>query len=143
MKSARLITSLILSSVLAGCYIVPAGPNSPIVRTSPSTAAPVHIQPTSLHAKLYPTNSTAQRYGTVTAAVTTDQNGHGSFQTFIGGETFNGDATRTSGSRTGRANGSAPSGRYIACTYEMNSSQLGSGTCQLSDGATFSIHIGR
>lgn len=140
-RIVHLCAALFTGSLLSACYVVPATPGTRVVQTPNMSPAPIQAQATILHAKLYPTNAAAQRYGTVQATVTTEQNGHGSFRAFIGGENFSGDATRQPGSRNGRANGSSGNGRYIACEYEMNSAKLGSGTCRLSDGALFPMHI--
>lgn len=133
---------IVLGAVLglSACYVVPMSQSSRVVQT-PIYQAPIKNQTSSLTARLYPNNAIAKQYGTVQALVTSDQNGHGTFQAAIGGEQFSGDATRMPNSRRGRANGSAVSGRYVACEYEMNSTTLGAGTCQMSTGAVFSMHI--
>jgi hypothetical protein len=79
----------------------------------------------------------------VSAVVTNDLNGRGTFSTAINGENFMGEATRSNGNlRTGVANGSGNRGSYINCTYQMNSTTLGSGQCKLSNGALFTMHVG-
>ena len=73
-----------------------------------------------------------------------DLNGRGHFSTNIGGESFTGEATRAAGSsREGLANGAGNRGSYIRCRYTMNSATLGTGQCQLSSGAAFTMHIGQ
>jgi hypothetical protein len=82
-------------------------------------------------------------YGTVMASVTNDLNGRGQFSTNINGESFSGEATRVAGSsRDGVANGAGQRGSYINCRYTMNSPTLGTGSCRLSNGAMFSMHVG-
>ena len=77
------------------------------------------------------------------ASVTNDLNGRGYFSTNINGESFSGEATRVAGSsRDGVANGAGQRGSYINCRYTMNSPTLGTGTCRLSNGAVFSMHVG-
>ena len=77
------------------------------------------------------------------AVVTNDLNGRGHFSTNINGESFSGEATRVAGSsREGLANGAGQRGSYINCRYTMNSPTLGTGTCRLSNGAVFSMHVG-
>lgn len=145
MKLWQMMTAMVLSGALSACYVVPMESGSRVVQTSGNTTATTAVVPQSntLQARLYPTNEMAQRYGSVNATVSIDQNGHGVFNAYIGGEQFTGDATRALNSRTGKANGSSASGRYIACDYSMNSATLGTGTCKMSTGAVFSMHIAR
>jgi hypothetical protein len=134
-----------LGTLLGGCYVVPVGspygsgaPPNPAIQTP---APP----PTTLTftARLYPSNELATTYGMVSAIVTNDLNGRGTFSTNINGETFTGEATRiANGSREGIANGAGNRGSYINCRYQMTSSSLGSGQCRLSNGALFSMHVG-
>ena len=127
---------------LTGCYVVPhnpypaAAPTTVYVPTAPPAAV-------TFAARLYPSNDLASSYGMVSAVVTNDLNGRGTFSTAINGENFIGEATRSSGSsRTGVANGSGNRGSYINCSYQMNSNTLGSGQCKLSNGALFTMHVG-
>ena len=79
----------------------------------------------------------------VAAVVTNDLNGRGHFSTAIHGESFTGEATRVAGSsRDGVANGAGNRGSYINCRYTMNSPALGTGSCRLSNGAVFTMHVG-
>jgi hypothetical protein len=127
------------SAVLTGCYVVPIHPPSaPAVHSPAQVAAPA---PVTIGARLYPSNELAAAYGTVNAVVTNDLHGRGVFTTNINGESFTGEATRTAGSsREGIANGAGNRGSYINCRYQMNSATLG--TCRLSNGAQFSMHVG-
>lgn len=127
---------------LTGCYVVPhnqyptATPTTVYVPTAPPA-------PVTFAARLYPSNDLATSYGMVSAVVTNDLNGRGTFSTAINGENFLGEATRSNGNlRTGVANGSGNRGSYINCTYQMNSATLGSGQCKLSNGALFTMHVG-
>jgi hypothetical protein len=130
-------------TLLSACYVVPvhgpygSGPvvHSPVVPPAPSSVTFV--------ARLYPTNELANSYGMVSAVVTNDLNGRGTFSTAINGENFSGEATRMANStREGLANGSGNRGSYIHCRYQMNSATLGTGQCKLSNGAQFSMHLG-
>lgn len=127
---------------LTGCYVVPLNQQT---RHAPATvyvptAPPA---PVTFAARLYPSNDLATSYGMVSAVVTNDLNGRGTFSTAINGENFLGEATRSNGNlRTGVANGSGNRGSYINCTYQMNSASLGSGQCKLSNGALFTMHVG-
>ena len=127
---------------LTGCYVVPLNQQQ---SHAPATVyVPVAPPaPVTFAARLYPSNDLASSYGMVSAVVTNDLNGRGTFSTAINGENFMGEATRSNGSlRTGVANGSGNRGSYINCTYQMNSATLGSGQCKLSNGALFTMHVG-
>ena len=132
----------IAAASLTGCYVVPINqqPNHAPATVYVPTAPPA---PVTFAARLYPSNDLATSYGMVSAVVTNDLNGRGTFSTAINGENFNGEATRAnSGARTGVANGSGNRGSYISCTYQMNTTTLGTGQCRLSNGALFSMHVG-
>lgn len=128
------------ATALSGCYVVPVQPPTTTVVQMPAPQPPA---PATFPARLYPANEAASAYGMVTAVVTNDLNGRGYFSTNINGESFSGEATRTAGSsRDGVANGAGNRGGFINCRYVMNSATLGTGTCRLSNGAVFSMHIG-
>jgi hypothetical protein len=137
-RTASLAAIVTATGALTGCYVVPIQPQSP------STV--IHVPapgPVTFSARLYPVNESAAAYGTVMAVVTNDLNGRGHFSTNINGESFSGEATRVAGSsREGLANGAGQRGSYINCRYTMNSPTLGTGTCRLSNGAVFSMHVG-
>lgn len=139
-----LLTLGIASSVaaLSACYVVPMG-QYPSHHPHPATMQVLPLAPVTLVARLYPANDQASAYGMVSAVVTNDLNGRGAFTTAINGESFNGEATRRAGSaRDGVANGAGNRGSYINCQYAMNSTTLGTGTCLLSNGARFTMHVG-
>ncbi len=94
-------------------------------------------------ARLYPSNTEAAPLGAVGAMVTNDMNGRGHFSTMIGGEQFQGEATRIAGTqRDGIANASGTRGGILNCRYTMNSATLGTGNCVLNGGPAFTMHIG-
>jgi hypothetical protein len=135
--------ALVVTTLLSACYVVPvhapygSGPN---VHSPSPPLPPVSL---TIAARLYPSNDIANPYGVLSAVVTNDLNGRGTFSTNIGGESFAGEATRVaSSSREGIANGSGNRGSYIQCRYQMNSATLGTGQCKMSNGALFSMHIG-
>jgi hypothetical protein len=142
-RSSLLVATVgVAALALTGCYVVPhnqypaAAPATVYVPTAPPA-------PVTFAARLYPSNDLASSYGMVSAVVTNDLNGRGTFSTAINGENFMGEATRANGSaRTGVANGSGNRGSYINCNYQMNSTTLGSGQCKLSNGALFTMHVG-
>jgi hypothetical protein len=140
-RCASLAAIVVATGALTGCYVVPMYPHSPSTVPGPTSAPPPG--PVTFTARLYPVNESAAVYGTVMASVTNDLNGRGYFSTNINGESFSGEATRVAGSsRDGVANGAGQRGSYINCRYTMNSPTLGTGTCRLSNGAVFSMHVG-
>jgi hypothetical protein len=141
-RATRWAAVLLAGAALAGCYVVPIQPLTPLPPATPTPAA-VAPAPVAFTARLYPANDLAAPYGVVVASVTNDLNGRGHFSTAIAGESFAGEATRSAGSaRDGQAAGAGNHGSYITCRYTMNSPSLGSGSCRLSNGAMFSMHVG-
>ncbi|MES2999045.1 MAG: hypothetical protein V4787_00010 [Pseudomonadota bacterium] len=137
-RAATLVGLAGVSALLAGCYVVPLQPPQPAsVQFVPAPPMPVTFS-----ARLYPANDMAAAYGTVMAVVTNDLNGRGHFSTNINGESFSGEATRVAGSREGVANGAGNRGGFLNCRYTMNSTTLGTGTCEHSNGARFTMHVG-
>jgi hypothetical protein len=140
-RSLAIAGVIVATASLSGCYVVPIQPASP-TPTVVHMPAPQPIQ-TTFTARLYPANDAASDYGMVGAIVTNDMNGRGRFSTTIGGESFNGEATRIAGSsRDGIANGAGSRGGFINCRYTMNTPTLGMGSCRHSNGATFTMHVG-
>ena len=128
-----------VTAVLAGCYVVPLQSLAPQAVVTMPMAPPA---PLTFAARLYPANEMAAAYGTVMAVVTNDLNGRGHFTTNINGESFAGEATRVAGSRDGVANGTGNRGAFLNCRYTMNSPAMGTGSCQHSNGAVFTMHLG-
>nr|WP_315488670.1 hypothetical protein [uncultured Rhodoferax sp.] len=144
----RVVLALVVATgvaTLSGCYVVPVGQYpSPYPSATQVVVPPPATQPVTFAARLYPANDLATSYGMVNAVVTNDLNGRGNFQTTINGESFAGEATRQAGSsRDGIANGAGNRGSYINCRYTMNSATLGTGSCTLSNGARFTMHVGQ
>lgn len=140
--AALVAASLVTAGSLSGCYVVPMQPAT--LPPGPTAVMPAPLpQPVTFSARLYPANDLASTYGMVAAVVTSDLNGRGHFSTAIDGESFTGESTRIAGSsRDGVANGAGNRGSYVSCRYTMNSPTLGTGSCRLSNGATFTMHIG-
>ncbi len=131
-----------IAAALAGCYVVPVN-HYPSAAQSAPVYAPAPAAPVSFTARLYPANDAASTYGVVNAIVTNDLQGRGTFNANISGESFTGEATRVAGSsREGVANGAGNRGSYLNCRYTMNSATLGTGSCRLSNGAQFTMHVG-
>ena len=141
-RAAHVAAAIACAAGLAGCYVVPIQPTS--VPAGPTVVMPAPVpQPVTFSARLYPANELAGSYGMVSAVVTSDLNGRGRFSTAIDGENFTGESTRVAGSsRDGVANGAGTRGSYVSCRYTMNSATLGTGSCRLSNGAMFTMHIG-
>jgi hypothetical protein len=140
-RAAQLAALCAMVAGLSGCIVVPV-PLGPASRTA-AAPAPAQPAPLTFGARLYPANDLASGYGAVTAVVTNDLDGRGHFSTTINGENFTGEATRVAGSsRDGVANGAGNRGGYINCRYTMNSATQGTGSCNVSNGAVFTMHIG-
>ncbi len=130
---------------MSGCYVVPLQTPAPQLPSPQSySVAPIPIATPTFTARLYPADAAAARYGPITGTVTNDMNGRGYFTATIAGEQFQGESTRQAGNsqRNGIANASGTRGGVLTCTYTMNSATLGSGTCVLNNGPTFTMHIG-
>jgi hypothetical protein len=70
------------------------------------------------------------------------QTGKGRFNLTYEGETLSGEATRVDGdARRGVASAYGPTGTFMSCDYQMNSPRQGAGTCTLSNGAKYQVHI--
>jgi hypothetical protein len=154
--SKCLIAASLQAFSLAGCYVVPVGPDgnyafyipsypaplpgqSPLPQTHPSQPA----QPRVLHARLYPENELATQTGMVSGTVTNMMTGKGRFQLHYAGELLTGEATRVSGEeRKGIASAYGASGSFMSCEYQMHTPLQGAGSCNFSNGAKYKVHIG-
>ena len=141
--------------LLAGCYVVPLNPdgtpsypypyayNTPPYTVVPAAPVPAGRFPAQLSARLYPINEEATQTGVMTGSVTNMMNGKGRFQLDYQGELLSGEATRTSGDeRRGVANAYGSRGTYMSCEYKMNTPYQGAGTCTVSNGAKYEVHLG-
>ena len=107
--------------------VAPAGP-----------AAPAPLQ-----ARLYPSNEVATETGMLSGTVTNMMTGKGFFELNYKGEILSGEATRVPGDdRRGLANAYGQRGLFMSCDYRMTTPYLGTGTCSLSNGAQYQVHIG-
>ena len=99
--------------------------------------------PASLQARLYPSNEVATETGMLSGSVTNMMTGKGFFQLNYKGEILSGEATRVPGDeRRGMANAYGQRGTFMTCDYRMTTPYLGTGTCSLSNGAQYQVHIG-
>jgi len=132
----------------AGAPVTPRGarpvaslPPPPGVSELPAPAGP--SSPASLQARLYPSNEVATETGMLAGTVTNMMTGKGFFQLNYKGEILSGEATRVPGDeRHGLANAYGQRGTYMSCDYRMSTPYLGTGTCNLSNGAQYQVHIG-
>jgi hypothetical protein len=133
---------------LTGCYVVPVYPDgSPAYPAAaavvPAPVVPGPAMPASLHARLYPSNEIATQTGMLSGSVTNMMNGKGRFQLDYNGEMLVGEATRLSNDeRSGVANAYGQRGTYMTCSYKMSTPYRGAGTCSLSNGAQYQVHLG-
>jgi hypothetical protein len=154
MKLTKIAVALSVQAFsLAGCYLVPVGPDGNyaiyIPTTPPPHPGPAQLtasqpsQPRVLHARLYPENDVATQTGMVAGTVTNMMSGKGRFQLQYAGELLTGEATRVSGDeRKGIASAWGPSGAFMSCEYQMHTALQGAGTCSFSNGARYKVHIG-
>ena len=113
----------------------PAGVD-PATATGPSA-------PAALQARLYPSNDVASETGLLSGTVTNMMTGKGVFQLYYRGEILTGEATRVPGDdRRGVANAYGQRGTYMSCEYRMTTPYQGTGSCKLSNGAQYQVHIG-
>jgi hypothetical protein len=130
-----LLAGSIAAATLTGCYVVPVAPDgTPIPAAAvalPAAPRPLYTapMPSLLQARLYPSNEAAAQAGMLSGTVTNTMNGKGRFHLVYQGETLMGEATRVAGDdRSG--------------TYRMNTPYQGTGTCTMSTGATYAVHLG-
>ena len=152
MRLAATVTGATI--VLTGCYIVPIAPDgSPLYpypcSVSPNAAAapaPLIVGgpvPAVLQARLYPANEIASQTGMIAGTVTNMMTGKGRFQMDYKGELLSGEATRVSGDeRRGVASAYGTRGTYMSCEYRMTTAYQGAGTCTMSTGAQYQVHLG-
>ena len=145
------LAAAIATTSLSGCYVVPVAPDGMPVAGALAVpgaypAAPLPYLPTSpttLDARLYPANEAATQIGMLSGTVVTPASGKGRFQLDYRGELLVGEATRVAGNaRAGIANAVGVRGTAMSCTYTMTSSTQGTGTCSLSTGARYQVHLG-
>ena len=146
-----LTLATLASTALSACYVVPPNPEGypypPYYGNMPAPPAPVALPAApsgqTLQARLYPMNERATQSGVLNGTVTTSTVGSGRFQLNYRGETLSGEATRVDGdARRGVASAYGGSGAFMSCEYQMLSARQGAGSCTLSDGAKYQVHIG-
>jgi len=69
--------------------------------------------------------------------------GKGQFVLEVDSDLLRGEATRVRGDeRRGIANAYGTKGTTMSCDYRMTSAYQGTGTCALSNGARYTVHLG-
>jgi hypothetical protein len=146
------VAGSIAAFALSGCYVVPVAPEAAypaaaypafVVPPAPVAAAPSAPYPALLHARLYPANDIASRTGMLSGTVTNMMTGKGRFQLDYAGEVMVGEATRVAGDdHAGLANAYGQRGTFMNCRYRMSTPFQGTGTCDMSTGARYQVHIG-
>jgi hypothetical protein len=159
-----LLAGSFAAASLTGCYVIPVGPDgapiypaasSPALASSPAyvvAGAPARAYvlsnvavPNVLQARLYPSNDVATQTGMLSGTVTNLMTGKGRFELDYRGELLVGEATRSPSAGDGRrgiANAYGQRGTYMTCEYRMSTPSQGLGTCSLSSGALYQVHIG-
>jgi len=149
-NASRVLVAASVAAILAGCYVVPVAPDGTPMHGAaaiavPVAPAPVYAapMPSLLQARLYPSNEAASQSGMLSGTVTNMMTGKGRFQLQYQGEMLVGEATRVQGDeRGGVANAYGSRGTYMNCTYRMTTPYQGTGTCTLSTGAAYTVHLG-
>lgn len=136
----RLVGAAALLSGLSACYVVPIGAPQQQAQTAPMQPQPLAA---STSARLYPSNDLAASIGPLSGTIVNHLDGRGLFNFSLGGETYQGEATRTGAPRSGTASAAGSRGGYMNCTYTLNNATQGTGRCIHSSGATFNMHIGQ
>lgn len=150
-----MLAAFAASAALNGCYVMPASPEAyphppyspyPPYPGAAQFAPPAVPAPPStqvLAARLYPVNDKATQSGVLNGSITSTAPGRGRFQLNYRGETLSGEATRVDGdAKRGVANAYGSSGAFMSCEYQMHSARQGAGTCTISDGARYQVHVG-
>ncbi|WP_137895184.1 hypothetical protein [Ramlibacter sp. 2FC] len=143
-----LVPALLAAAALSGCYVMPLGSEGYPLPPYPGAVPPPVAPPAPpaaqvLAVRLYPANDKATQSGVLSGTLTSTAAGKGRFQLSYRGETLTGEATRVDGdSRRGMASAYGSSGAFMSCEYQMQSPRQGAGSCTLSDGAKYQVHIG-
>lgn len=158
-SSKRLaVAAAVVTLTLSGCYVVPVAPDGTAYGAAVAVPAPYAVNalprapapavqgpaaPSVLQARLYPANDIATQTGMLAGTVTNFMTGKGRFQLDFRGETLQGEATRAPGEAAGGvANAYGERGTYMSCAYRMTTPYQGTGTCSLSNGARYQVHLG-
>ena len=134
----------VVGAALSGCYVMPLNQTMPGTggySGSGTAIIPISAIRAPYTAHLYPGNQAAARLGPTSGIISNPEDGRGQFSFNVGGESYQGEATRAPNSPKGVANASGNRGGFARCDYTMNSASLGSGSCLFANGARFDMHI--
>ena len=134
----------LVGAALSGCYVMPlnqAMPGPGGYSASGTAIIPMGAIRAPYSAHLYPGNQAAARLGPASGIISNPEDGRGQFSFTVGGESYQGEATRAPHSPKGVANASGNRGGFARCDYTMNSATLGSGSCLFANGARYDMHI--
>ena len=144
LKLTSAIAVGLMGALLSGCYVVPLNhtvPGSGGYSASGTAIIPMAAIRAPFTARLYPVNEAASRLGGASGIISNPEDGHGQFSFNIGGEAYQGEATRSRNSSKGLANASGNRGGCARCDYTMSSATLGAGACLFANGARYEMHI--
>ena len=129
---------------LSACYVMPLNQTMPGgggYSASGTAIIPMAAIRAPYTARLYPGNQAASRMGATSGIISNPEDGRGQFSFNVGGESYQGEATRSPNSPKGVANASGNRGGFARCDYTMNSATLGSGSCLFANGARYDLHV--
>jgi hypothetical protein len=145
MLNLKSVLAVVLAgAALSGCYVMPlnqAMPGQGGYSASGTAIIPIAAIRAPYTARLYPGNTAASRLGATSGIISNPEDGRGQFSFNVGGESFQGEATRAPHSAKGLANASGNRGGFARCDYTMSSATLGSGSCLFNNGARYDMHI--
>ena len=139
----RVLAAGVVGAALSGCYVMPINQH-PVGGgyTAQGTAiVPMAAIRAPFTARLYPSNAAASRIGQASGVISNPEDGRGQFSFALGGESFQGEATRAANAKKGIANASGSRGGFVRCEYMMSNGAVGSGSCLFSGGARYDMHI--
>lgn len=142
-KLMRVLAAGAVGAVMSGCYVMPINqhPVGGGYTVQGTALVPVAAVRAPFTARLYPANTAASRLGPASGMISNPEDGRGQFSFAVGGESFQGEATRAANARKGIANASGSRGGFVRCEYMMSNSAIGSGSCLFSGGARYDMHI--
>ena len=143
-RVVAVLATVAMGATVAGCYVMPLNqhPAGGGYTASHGTAiVPVAAVRAPFTARLYPGNKAASLMGPASGLITNPEDGRGQFTFMLGGESFQGEATRASNASKGVANASGNRGGFARCEYMMSNGSVGAGSCLFSGGARYDMHI--
>ncbi len=121
--------------------IVTLGLSSPVLALACYAAQP-QASAGLLQARLYPMNGVANEGGVVSGTISNLMTSKGRLQLDYRGERLAGRARLSADKRRGVASAYSARGVLVSCEYQMETPYEGAGTCSMSNGARYQLHIG-